>query len=488
MRPWAGRRVCGALAALATGLAAIALAVPAAAQPATFEAGACDLPAVTAELATRLRCGTVAVPRDHARPEAGSFRLAVVIIAPADGAATPDPVLFLEGGPGSPLTDRAARIAGAESRVLAPHRTLVLLDQRASGRSEPALCPGLALREVRLIGQNPAPEDFAASWRVLVQGCRQSITAQGLDPVWFGTNVTVEDIESVRNALGIARWSVYARSYGTTVAMALMARHPETLRAVVLDSVYPPDPLPRTRDQTFSAALARLFAACDADPACSALHPDLASQYRETMQRLRAFPLQVDLRSVAGAGRLAFGPVAFASLVNMLLYYPPLLAQIPNVIQAAQNGDLTAIQPLIAHVVVGYALSSAGTAFAVECRDRAPPPDPQGAAGERTLVALTPGSCRIWNTVASPPPLPHDTSVPTLLLSGGLDPVTPPDFATLAATAMGPRAVLVVFPTRAHDIEEFTPCGAGLITRFIGAPDAALDGSCAAKVPPVRLR
>ena len=132
MRPPASRRVCGALAALVTGLAAVGLANPAAAQPSAFEVGTCDMPGVTAELAPRLRCGTVAVPRDHARQEAGSFRLAVVIIAPAEGTAEPDPVLFLEGGPGSPLTDRAARIAGAESRVLAPNRTLVLLDQRAS--------------------------------------------------------------------------------------------------------------------------------------------------------------------------------------------------------------------------------------------------------------------------------------------------------------------------------------------------------------------
>ena len=78
--------------------------------------------------------------------------------------------------------------------------------------------------------------------------------------------------------------------------------------------------------------------------------------------------------------------------------------------------------------------------------------------------------------------------MPTLLLAGGLDPITPPDFAALAATAMGPRANLVVFPTRPHDIEEFTRCAADLITRFIRAPGDTLDGSCAAKVPRSRLR
>ncbi len=211
--------------------------------------------------------------------------------------------------------------------------------------------------EVRLIGSNELPEAFATAWQELVGDCRKDLATQGLDPTWFGTNVTVEDVERVRTALGTARWSVYGRSYGTTIAMTLTARHPDTLRAVVLDSVYPPNPLLRTRGQTFEAALEHLFAACHTS-----------------------------------------------------------------------------------------------------------------------------------NAAPIPPPLPRDASAPRLLLAGSLDPVTPPDFATLAATAMGSKAVLIVFPTRPQDIKEFTPCGAGLITRFIRAPDAALDTSCAARVPPVPLR
>ena len=36
----------------------------------------------------------------------------------------------------------------------------------------------------------------------------------------------------------------YGESYETTVAMTLMALHPDAIRSVVLDSVYPPDPKP----------------------------------------------------------------------------------------------------------------------------------------------------------------------------------------------------------------------------------------------------
>ncbi len=70
------------------------------------------------------------------------------------------------------------------------------------------------------------------------------MAADGLRPEWFGTQITVADFEDVRRALGIDRWNVYALSYGTAVAMTMMALHPEGLRAVVLDSVFPPRSAP----------------------------------------------------------------------------------------------------------------------------------------------------------------------------------------------------------------------------------------------------
>jgi len=88
----------------------------------------------------------------------------------------------------------------------------------------------------------------------------------GIDPAWFGTNVTVRDLESVRRALGVGRWNIYARSSEPRVAMTLVAlyiRRPARSRSRFR---YPPDPLPLTRTQTFDAALDALFQACRSDP------------------------------------------------------------------------------------------------------------------------------------------------------------------------------------------------------------------------------
>ena len=465
-------------------------ASPAATSP-SFDETACDLPTISPELRPRLGCGTVSVPRDHGNPASGIFKLAIVIIRTGAKQRQPDPVLFLQGGPGSPLTVRAAQVAGRESAILAPDRDLILIDQRGAGRSEPALCPDLPALQLQLLAQDLERDAFDQAWGNSYRDCRRELTQQGMDPAWFGTNVTVEDLEVVRRALGISRWNVYGRSYGTTVAMALMARYPSTLRAVVLDSVYPPDPLPRTQGQAVADALNALFAACRSDAACATTYPDLAATFHETMAGLEKAPLPVTLRPGPRPKTITLGPFVFAMIVERSLYFRPLLAMLPHMIQAVHDHDAAALQPLIEHLVAGFLDESPGDAAAVECRDR---PDPHSAVGARMLGGdgefpeFHDAICRDWAVAGDPPIVTASPGVPSLLLAGGIDPRTPPIFAEQAARAIGSTAHVVEFPNLGHDIEEFSACGAGLISRFIQRPDDRLDAACAAVEPPVKFR
>ena len=83
------------------------------------------------------------MPRDHDNPAAGRFNLAVVVAKSAEQPSLPDPVVYINGGPGGPLTiyaDYQAR------HPYAPGRDLILVDQRGTGRSEPQLCPELTAK------------------------------------------------------------------------------------------------------------------------------------------------------------------------------------------------------------------------------------------------------------------------------------------------------------------------------------------------------
>ncbi len=457
---------------------------------ALFQQTPCDLPGITPVLAPRLRCGTVAVPRDRGSPEAGTFRLAVVVIKAAMDRPQDDPVAYIAGGPGSPLTRRTALIAQHEAEVVAPDRDLILVDQRGAGRSEPALCPGLARRHLEIFAAGVEQQALVRAWRESYGACRQQMTAADLRPEWFGTAVTAADFEAVRQALGVGRWNIYALSYGTAVAMTMMALHPESLRAVVLDSVLPPDPVPMTTSQTFGRALDMLFAACQTDAVCTAAHPGLAAAFDEAVRGLDAEPLPVPMPLGLGVETLNLRAQVFRLVVNRALYSRKAMAVLPGFIEAARDRKAMAMQGLIGNTARRYLAMSQGDLAAVECRDRATWRDaaPSDNLDDPPGSGFVAGMCKGWSTPGPPPVIAGNTAVPSLLLAGAIDPITPPAFAHLAAAELGAKATVVEFAHVGHGAQQSSACGEALVAAFIRNPSGAVDPTCAAQVPPISFR
>jgi pimeloyl-ACP methyl ester carboxylesterase len=448
----------------------------------------CSLPNVTPEILLRLRCGTVSVPRNYDNPAAGWFKLAVVVVKSAHHPALPDPVVYINGGPGSPLTifvDHQARTP------YAPDRDLILVDQRGTGRSEPKLCPnheGMLFDTAVVVATDPS-DDALAKRRTVYAACRAEAIARGFDLKDFGTSVTVADFGWVRRALGIERWNVYGESYGTTVAMTLLALHPETVRAAVLDSLYPPDPRPSQSANT-ADALAAFFRYCAGDQACAAAYPDLAATYRETLSGLARAPLTVAVPTEMHLpdNRVSLTATLFEVLIGRLIYYPSAYPGLPRLIASVHDRDSEGLGKVLASAYAAMAAEvNYATNLAVECRDRPHfreklPPD----AG--LLERLQPpGFCDEWSELGPPPLVPTGTAVPTLVLAGEFDPVTRPSQSQQVAARIGPNARWVEFPRIGHNVRAFSPCGAKTAADFIDEPAQSPDTSCADSAPPIRF-
>jgi hypothetical protein len=87
------------------------------------------------------------------------------------------------------------------------------------------------------------------------------------------------------------------------------------------------------------------------------------------------------------------------------------------------------------------------------------------------------------------PPFPTPARpVPTLILTGGLDPVASPRRAALTARAFGEHATVVVFPTlsgRVSNPPAAHPCITELESAFLANPTADVDAqSCVNQIPP----
>jgi pimeloyl-ACP methyl ester carboxylesterase len=455
-----------------------------------FTDAACDLPHISPDIRPRLRCGTVSVPRDYDNPEAGRFKLAVVVIRSERQPALVDPLVYISGGPGSPLTVYTNAQA---AHPFAPGRDLILVDQRGIGRSEPDICPDdrRALADGLAAAVIAPGADTQARRRAIFAACRDQAIVRGIDLRDFGTSVTVQDFDTVRQALGVKRWNVFGVSYGTTVAMTLVARYPDTVRSAVLDSVYPPDPVLPLWSTNVADARDAFFASCDTDAGCAAAYPDLAGMYRQTMTRLEQSPLSVslpaELRDPTRPGLLT--PSLFELVIGHLLYYPNFYPGLPRLIASVHDGDATLFASSLASLFAAASDPDTGTGFAanaaVDCRDR--PRFHQPLADSADIFDRTSlyDVCESWADLGPPPVIPSDTRVPTLVLAGQFDPNARPSFSRHVAALIGRHAQWIEFRLAGHSVRAFSPCAARIVADFVDRPTQALHTSCADHPPPI---
>ena len=463
---------------------AVAGSVGAAKTP-QLEPTTCGLPDI-GDVLPRLRCGVVRVPRDYAHPDGPSFGLAVVVISSAQQPALADPVVYISGGPGSPLTI----YAGFQARhPYVAERDLILVDQRGTGRSEPSLCPelqGALVNAMLAVVVDPTPEALAAS-RAALAACREAIGARGIDLDDFGTMTTAEDYERVRQALGVTRWNVVGESYGTTVAMTLLATHSRSIRSAVLDSLNPPDKAFAGMPWSARMALARdaFLAACTRGAPCATAHPGLAGLYRAVLARLAQAPPTIVLPAALQVpdDHLRLTSPLFEEVVGRLVYDPSNYEALPGLIAATRDGDMAPLTRALAGMIAEAKRAGNEAAFvAVECRDT--PRWRMAASGGESpldLALLPPGVCPAWSALGPAPEIPRGTAVPTLILAGQFDPNIRPEQSLHVADELGHKARWVEFAGIGHNVRHFSSCAQAAVAAFIVDPDGELDTDCASK-------
>jgi pimeloyl-ACP methyl ester carboxylesterase len=273
------------------------------------------------------------------------------------------------------------------------------------------------------------------------------------------------------------------------VAQEYLRRHPDRVRSVVLDGVA--SPAMRTTLDVWPSreiALNAVFDACARSPSCAAAQPDLAATLDAIRDRLGApgqDVAQADPRTgEALTLRLTFDHVLGA--LQPFTYAPELAALLPVVIGRADAGDFG---PLLAGamLVTGDFDEQSNTAlhYSVTCAEDIPRVSPADAA--RTLAGLRTKAlaeralavCADWPKGSSPADAttPIASDVPVLILSGGLDPVTPPPNGAKVAQTL-PASRHIVARGYGHIVSPHA-CGPRLIAAFIDDPTfATLPASC----------
>jgi pimeloyl-ACP methyl ester carboxylesterase len=433
-------------------------------------------------------CGQVQRALDPARPDGPKIAVHFAVLPALARNKKPDPVFFFAGGPGQSAIEIAPMVSIMLGRFT-NRRDIVLVDQRGTGKSASLPCeaddPALPLAE---------QFDLSRARARQAQCFEQLAKLPHGDLRFFTTTIAMADADAVRAVLGAEQVNLIGGSYGTRAALEYQRQFPQRVRRTVIDGVAPADMvLPASFSPDHQAALDALFAACEQDKACAAREPQLAERWRALLASL---PRKATLvHPVTGRSEsLELTRDVILGMVRGPLYAPVLAAPLPVAIGEATRGRVEPLAALASAFSGGRrALQlAAGMHFAVVCAEDFPrlaqTTDKPGADFGDTFTDLYRDACPRIARAEVPAAFYTLPAAPaaTLVLSGGIDPVTPPRHGERVAKALGAKARHVVVPNAGHGVMGIG-CMRDVLYRFVDAAsdDEALkvDASCVTAIP-----
>lgn len=459
-------------------------------RPARLELTPCQVPGV----AEKVLCGTHEVFEDRESRKGRRISLKIVVFPATGSEREPDPFVYIPGGPGSSATEDAPGIAQAFASIRT-RRDMVFIDQRGTGGSHPLNCDLF----------NPAdPQSYLGYFFPLedVRKCREELEPKA-NLTLYTTPIAMDDLDEVRAALGYERLNLFGGSYGTRAALVYLKRHPKSVRTVTLQGVAPTNQfMPRDFAQVNERALQGIIAECAADDACNKAFPNLREETRKVLDRLLKGPVEVevglsDFSPGAGApatAKLKLSRDLAAEAIRYMLYNPTSAGRVPLVLhQAAQGNFVPLAESALRYRRRIVVTGSNGLYLSITCAEDLPWIKP--SEGERLSANTFLGdyrlrqqreACALWPRATIPKDYsePTKSDAPVLILTGELDPVTPPAHGDAVAKNL-PNSVHVVVPHGAHGLGglQGSDCILRLMATFVEkGTTKGLDTSCVKNV------
>jgi pimeloyl-ACP methyl ester carboxylesterase len=432
--------------------------------------------------------GTFAVYEDREARSGRMIHLDVVILHAKGPAVRPDPLFPFAGGPGQDVTTMAARYRDSWMR---DGRDIVLVSQRGTGGDNRLDCPKAA-DDGNIQGYlDPL---FRT---VLFRECLAEL-GERFDLTKYSTDLAADDVDDLRRALGYDRINVTGGSYGTRMALVYMRRHPETVRTAILNGVAPVafrNPL--FHSPNFHEAVRALFAECTDDPECRAAFPDLEDEYLAILRRLETETAVVTIRHPVTSEpvEVRLSKDSFLEGLRVSMYSGARSRDVPLLLHRAFEGDLRAFAEVALESERGIRkILALGMLLCVTCAedlDRITEEDiaefaAWTDAGDSRVRAQK-AVCEFWPRSDIGPEYgePVSVDIPTLLLSGNLDPVTPPKWGEETASHLSRSRHLVV--PGSHGVGG--DCLMSIQRAFLDSGSVeGLDVSCTEALKPGRFR
>ena len=429
-------------------------------------------------------CGTLKVYENRDTKQGRQIDLNIVVLPALRADAQPDPLFFLAGGPGQGAA-RLAKLVREIFRRVQNDRDIVLVDQRGTGRSNPLNC----------YNDDDSLPSLTQTLEQALDEMKKCQAKYDADLTLYTTTIAMDDLDDVRAFLGYDKINVYGGSYGTRAGLVYMRQHGDRVRSVILDGVAPTFmrlPLFFARDS--QRAFDLLVKDCAQDDGCRTAYPNLGERIKTLMARLEKDPPRVHVTHPRTGERadITIEPRLVANIIVSTLYTPIASALVPAVIAAAERNDFQSMLALSGisggggdepNMAIGMQLSVVCAEDAPRNTDEDLKRESESTLFGKYVISIQQQACGFWprGKVADSFYEPVNSAIPTLVLSGELDPVTPPTWGEQVARTLT-NSKHIVIPGTGHTAGG-TGCGQRIMREFIAKGAVAdLDTSCTGKV------
>jgi len=433
------------------------------------------------DIKQQVQCGKLMVPENYQQPKGQQISINFAVLPAIDNSKNKEPLMFLAGGPGQAAVTLAGGLYKAFNEIRKT-RDLILVDQRGTGESHPLQCD-----EVE--GLDPyiaLPEDFKQKD---VKNCLNEFKG---DLSQYNSENAIRDFDAVRVALGHEKIAIYGGSYGTRAGLVYMRMFPESLSSVVLDSVGPIEVPIGLFGQSSARSFDLLLQACKKEASCNEAYPELADDFNKVVSQLEQSPITMNIPHprLGTSTELKISKSKFISTIFMQLYSTQSRSLVPLTIHQAAKGNFS---PFVGLTAVGDGATGMfiGLTFNIVCNEDMPKITEEmfkadadnNFNGDISHYAWK-IACPVWPRYRPSENFynPVTANIPTLIISGELDPVTPPSNGDFSAKTI-PNSKHIVMKNSSHT-PGVSPCAINMISEFLEKKNPNdLDESCLKDIP-----
>ena len=382
-------------------------------------------PCFIGKISEKGKCATVKVPLDHQGAVEGEIDLFVAIVPALSSQILDDPLVVFAGGPGQAASDMGSFVKIAFESIR-EHRDIILIDQRGTGKSTPLKC------------ESSGDDDTVYSANALIASVKECRSLYDIPVEYFTMENVVADTHDILKRLGYDKINLWGVSWGTRTAVHYARRHASDVRSIIVDGILPPDVgIFETAPVSAGRALSMLNEACNSDEDCANSYGDIAALIARLIEKADAGELVY-----SGEDAVTGDPVdtkidrmSLVQNIRALLYSPQKATMLPMALKRLEDGDGRSFVALIANSALMSKSMYLGSTFSLLCGEEVPRISAESAKALGADYFTGNSYHEFWSTACSAWPsqpgeddihTPFVSDIPMVLLSGELDPITPP--------------------------------------------------------------